>query len=219
MNRKAYNNLINHLPECPGIIGRELYSRSAVLAPFVFTGGEYHLLFEKRSPTVRQGGEICFPGGGVENGDDGSRQTALRETMEELGLREDRIRIDGRADSIIAVMGTVIEVYVGELLIDSIGECSISPAEVDDVFLVPVRYFAEHPPKKYELNLEIKPSYYDEDGNEVILFPVQELGLPERYSRPWKGRNYGIFVYTYGRHTIWGITAGIVEDLVSHYDR
>lgn len=219
MNREDYNNLVSRLPACPGVIGRELYTRSAVLAPFVYTGGEYHLLFEKRSPDIRQGGEICFPGGGISDEDEDSRRTALRETMEELGLPESRIRIDGRADSVVAVMGTVIEVYVGQLLIDSIDDCRINPAEVEDIFLVPVSYFHEHPPKRYELHLEIKPSYFDEEGNEVVLFPVQELGLPERYSRPWKGRNYGILVYTWGAYTIWGITARIVEDLVSFCHR
>jgi len=219
MDKEDYTRMISELPSCPGFIGRELYSRSAVLVPFVFIRDEYHFLFEKRSPGIRQGGEICFPGGGIDRDlDRNSRSTALRETMEELGLDEGRIRIDGRSDSVIAAMGAVIEVYIGELLIDSIDECRINPAEVDEVFSVPVRYFKEHPPKEYELHLEVKPSYFDEEGNEVILFPVQELGLPERYSRPWQGRNYGVLVYPYGDYTIWGITARIVKDLVSNYD-
>jgi len=220
MNREDYTQMVRNLPSCPGIIGRELYSRSAVLAPFVFSAGEYHLLFEKRSPGIRQGGEICFPGGGVEEGhDSGSRDTAIRETVEELGLDKNSIRIDGQADSVIAAMGAAIEVYVGELMISSVDECRINSSEVDEIFLVPVRYFREHPPDEYELHLEIKPSYYDEKGNEVVLLPVQELGLPERYARPWKGRNYGILVYTYENHVIWGITARIVHALVSRQEK
>ena len=216
MNREEYKRMINRLPACPGIVGRELYSRSSVFVPFVFMDGEHHLLFEKRSPEIRQGGEICFPGGGIDGSlDKNSRHTALRETMEELGVDEELIRIDGQSDSVIASMGAVIEVYVGELMIHSLDDCRLNRAEVDEIFLVPVRYFREHPPKEYELHLEIKPSYFDEDGNEVILLPVQELGLPERYSRPWKGRNYGVLVYSWGQYTIWGITARIVNSLVS----
>jgi peroxisomal coenzyme A diphosphatase NUDT7 len=219
MNREDYQRMISSLPNCPGIIGRDLYTPSAVFVPFVFTEGEYYLLFEKRAPYIRQGGEICFPGGHIDGHDDSSsRCTALRETVEELGLDEENIRIDGKADSVVAAIGSVIEVYVGELLIHSVDECCINPAEVEEIFLVPVRYFREHPPKEYELHLEVKPSYFDEEGREVILFPVEELGLPERYSKPWKGRNYGVLVYSWGEHTIWGITARIVDALVSHYN-
>ena len=216
MKREEYHRMIERLPACPGIVGRELYSRSAVFVPFVFSDGEYHLLFEKRSPNIRQGGEICFPGGGIDGElDTDSRQTALRETVEDLGIDESRVRIDGRADSVIASMGAIIEVYVGELMIESLDECRINPGEVDEIFLVPVSFFRTTPPKEYELHLEIKPSYFDEEGNEVILLPVQELGLPERYSRPWKGRSYGVLVYSWGEYTIWGITARIVRSLVT----
>lgn len=207
--------MIQRLPRCPGIIGRELYARSAVLAPFVYTRKEYHLLFEKRALGIRQGGEICFPGGGVDPRlDENSCQTALRETREELGLKEDQVRIDGRADSVVAALGGVIEVYVGELLIDFPADCLINPGEVEEIFLVPVRFFQENPPEEYTLHLEVKPSYFDDNGKEVILFPVEELGLPERYSRPWKGGNHTVLVYRWKGHTIWGITARIVSSLV-----
>ena len=49
-----------------------------------------HLLFEKRAETIKQPGDICFPGGRLEAGET-LEECALRETMEETGLHEIQI--------------------------------------------------------------------------------------------------------------------------------
>ena len=51
----------------PGLMGaRKEY---AVLCPFVEREDGPHLLFEVRAAGLRQGGEVCFPGGRMEPGD------------------------------------------------------------------------------------------------------------------------------------------------------
>ena len=52
---------------------------AAVLLPAVIRDGEPNLLFEVRASNLPQGGEICFPGGALENGES-SREAAVRET-------------------------------------------------------------------------------------------------------------------------------------------
>ena len=63
----------------------------SVLVPLVEKDGELNLLFELRSSKMKADpGEICFPGGHVEPGED-FRTAAVRETFEEIGIPEDRI--------------------------------------------------------------------------------------------------------------------------------
>ena len=48
---------------------QQLKGESAVLVPLVEKDGVWHLLYEVRSSTIRQGGEVCFPGGHREAGE------------------------------------------------------------------------------------------------------------------------------------------------------
>ena len=55
--------------------------------------GEPDVLLQVRSPGLSSHpGQVCFPGGGVEDGDDGPVATALREAAEEVGIRADDVR-------------------------------------------------------------------------------------------------------------------------------
>ena len=67
----------------PGLLGAR--AGYAVLCPLVERPEGVHLLFEVRSRTVSQGGEVCFPGGRMEPGEM-PQSCALRETWEETGL-------------------------------------------------------------------------------------------------------------------------------------
>ena len=74
----------------PGLMGaRHSY---AVLCPLVEKPDGLYLLFEVRAAGLRQGGEVCFPGGRVDAGES-AVDCALRETEEELGLRLKELRI------------------------------------------------------------------------------------------------------------------------------
>ena len=46
-----------------------------------------------------QPGEVCFPGGHVERGEN-PRDTALRETFEEIGVPIERIEVIGQGDTL-----------------------------------------------------------------------------------------------------------------------
>ena len=61
---------------------------SAVLVPLYKKDGQYHILFIKRTETVKEHkGQISFPGGTREEEDGTLLDTALREYAEETGLR------------------------------------------------------------------------------------------------------------------------------------
>ncbi len=54
------------MPKIPEIMDKEQFLNSAVLIPIVIIDETHYLLFEKRSANIKQGGEICFPGGRIE---------------------------------------------------------------------------------------------------------------------------------------------------------
>ncbi|PZS24560.1 MAG: CoA pyrophosphatase [Pseudonocardiales bacterium] len=55
--------------------------------------GEPDVLLQMRSQDLSaHPGQVCFPGGAAEDGDDGPVATALREAVEEVGIRADDVR-------------------------------------------------------------------------------------------------------------------------------
>jgi 8-oxo-dGTP pyrophosphatase MutT (NUDIX family) len=185
-----------------------------VLVPLVEIDNKFHFLFEKRANHIRQGGEVSFPGGEFDNKkDQGLRHTALRETSEELGLPTDKIKIIGKVGTLVAPMGVTVDAFVGVLSINNLDDLSIDKNEVEKVFLVSVEHFLKWKPEEYSVKLEVHPSYTDENGKKIELLPVQKLGLPSRYSKPWKNGVHRILVYNSTEEVIWGITAEIVYEL------
>ncbi|MFN2355460.1 MAG: CoA pyrophosphatase, partial [Desulfopila sp.] len=171
------------LPAVPGIMGREEYVVSAILVPLLCLDGEEHLLFEKRASHIRQGGEICFPGGHFDAEQDTDYlQTALRETSEELGLQQSHIQLVGRLDTLVSPRGIIVECFLGALHGVDVTDLTLDREEVDEVFTVPLRFFAENPPEIYHTRIETQSSCVDDEGKTHVLLPVEQLGLPERYS-------------------------------------
>jgi 8-oxo-dGTP pyrophosphatase MutT (NUDIX family) len=217
MNRRDLDCLAGFLPKHPNILDKGRFFNAAVLIPLVEQDGELHFLFQKRAAHIRQGGEICFPGGEHEPGSDAScKETALRETEEELGVSRDRIEVLGRLDTFVSPRGITVDSFPAVLDIAGLEDLNLDTNEVERVFLLPVSWFEENAPEVYRLRLEIKPSYQDASGQEVTLLPVEELGLPSRYLGPWTGLEHKVFIYrTPVQEVIWGITAELIQGVLS----
>ncbi|MCP5514765.1 MAG: CoA pyrophosphatase [Spirochaetales bacterium] len=209
-----YDEIIKAMPAGPVLIAREMGSRSAVFVPFVKIDGREYVLFEKRAKGIRQQGEICFPGGmSDKNLDKTTEETAVRETAEELGITREKIRKGKHLGYLVSSAGLAIDVYMGRLLIKSFSELTPNASEVENIYPVPFSFFISSKPDRYMLETEVKPMLFNENGNREILFPAKELGLPEIYHAPWKGRKASVYVYRYEDITIWGITAAIIYEI------
>lgn len=176
----------------------------AVLAPVVETADGLALLFEVRSRRLRtQPGEICFPGGAVERGES-PRETALRETMEELGLPRHLIEVGPPLPTQYRTGSEPTRPFLGRLLPGWEGALHTNPDEVEEVFPVPLTFFREDPPRLYHCESVTLPG---ED------FPHAQLGFPQGY--PWRRGEVLIPVWMWQNRAIWGLTARVVRDLMT----
>ncbi|WP_231558761.1 NUDIX hydrolase [Brevibacillus thermoruber] len=183
----------------PGIMGEKRLGRFSVLVPLVEReDGTLAVLFEKRARTMRrQAGEICFPGGRAEEGDASPWETARRETSEELGLSAERIRRVGTLDTMVTPFACIYP-FVGQ--IDSLAGMSPNPAEVEEVFCVPLQTLVATRPEVYPVKMKVEPG---ED------YPYHLIPGGKRY--PWRtGTVHHLFYRVEGR-VIWGLTARILE--------
>jgi 8-oxo-dGTP pyrophosphatase MutT (NUDIX family) len=110
---------------------------SAVLAPLYEEGGEVVVVLTRRAQHLRaHRGEVSFPGGGQDPGED-LRTTALREAQEEVGLDPGAVEVVGQLDHLQTVTSTsVIVPFVGVL--GGRPELVPSPHEVERVLHVPL---------------------------------------------------------------------------------
>lgn len=193
---------------------RRQFMHCAVLIPLVRVSGDEHVLFEKRALSIRQGGEICFPGGRIEESDSSPAAAAVRETAEELGVEESRIRVHVGLGTLVSNFGALVDAYVGEIDGPGVETLALNRDEVDGIFTVPLTELVAMTPETYQVRVEVQPGFRDADGREITLLPAAELGLPERYRAPWEGRRSRVLVYRMAGCTVWGVTAELVHELV-----
>jgi peroxisomal coenzyme A diphosphatase NUDT7 len=215
MKANEFRIFVGSLPDVPGILCRDLYFNAAVLVPFLLIEDEYHILFQKRAADIRQGSEICFPGGRHDRYlDRDFQETALRETVEELGLSREKIAISGCLGTLVSPRGVIVETYIGMLNINDLDELKPEPGEVEEVFTIPVSWFIENIPEIFFTKVEVQSSTIGPDGKIQILLPVEKLGLPALYGQKMNGMDYRVVVYKTEKYMIWGLTATIVFEMI-----
>jgi 8-oxo-dGTP pyrophosphatase MutT (NUDIX family) len=92
----------------------ESFTAAAVLIPVFLKNGEPHLLFTKRTSTVRHHkGQISFPGGAMDPDDESLTATALRETHEEIGVKPADVKLLAELDDMITPTLFRVTPFVG----------------------------------------------------------------------------------------------------------
>ena len=182
-------------------VGKHRYY--SVLVPLVEVSGEIHLLFEVRSQNInRQPGEICFPGGAVEEGET-AHYTAVRETFEEIGVDSSMIEIIAEGDRLVSTNNFTVYSFFGILDEKALDNLTLNPDEVGEVFTVPLKWFMENEPEVYMVDVRQKNR---ED------FPFEKAQISPDYN--WRGTKNDVPIYTYKDRAIWGLTGRIVRNFV-----
>lgn len=179
------------------------YTLSSVLVPLVEIDGELNVVFQVRSHKLKtQPCEISFPGGKIEKDDPSPLNTALRETYEEFGLTEDKVDIVTELDVLVSPFGVIIHSFLGK--ISSLNDISINKDEVDSFFTVPISFLVNYTPEQHINSLIPK---FDEN------FPFNLIPNGKDYK--FRKAKYKTYFYKYEDKVIWGMTATILENLVS----
>lgn len=121
------------------------YRHAGVLIPLFKDNGVCRVLFTRRTDTVaHHKGQISFPGGRVDEEDRTVKDTALRETYEEIGVDREQVEILGRIDDTLTLVSNfVVHPFVG--LIPYPDDLSLNKAEVASIIKVPLnRFFPEN---------------------------------------------------------------------------
>ena len=175
--------------------------RSAVLVPLVESDGELCLLYEVRSATVSQPGEVCFPGGRMEQGETPT-ECALRETYEELGIAAQDIDILGELDFLYIRGDRLLYPILGKINSGALAQMTPDPNEVSETFLVPLSWLRDNPPTFYRHRQEA----------DMPEFPYEAVGISSDY--PWSRHFAEIPIYHGLPHHLWGMTARITYYLL-----
>jgi len=126
---------------------------AAVLVPLYVAAGQLWVLLTRRTDSLPQhGGQVAFPGGVREEGDENEVATALREAHEELGINPSQVVVLGQLDDVCTPSGFLISPVVGAIP----HPLTVRPAsgEVEAVVQVPFSYLA-NPEVVEEQELEI----------------------------------------------------------------
>lgn len=187
------------------------YFCSAVFLPLIETEEGLSILFEVRSHNLRrQPGEICFPGGKIEQVEfEYPAKTALRETIEELKVCPQQIDLLGSLNVMTTPTGMLIYPFVGVIREYSLEQ--FSKEEVERVFSLPLQFFLDNEPTKANLEITVSP-----DSN----FPLDLI--PKTYVEKWKKTSFMYPTYFYklpDGSLLWGITARILLDFTDLYKK
>ncbi len=137
-----------------------LFQPTSVMALFVFND-VLELLFIQKADVEGYPwrNQMAFPGGHVDEKDNSTRETALRELEEEMGICPENVRVMGSLGHYQTINSKDIEAFTG--IWNKKGKITFDPAEISRVLPIPFSYltnlhrekgYANRRPNAMELN-------------------------------------------------------------------
>jgi 8-oxo-dGTP pyrophosphatase MutT (NUDIX family) len=162
------------------------FTKAAVLFSIIpHVNKPYELILIHRSNMgTRHRGEMSFPGGKFEPGEDKSlKDTALRETEEEIGVHRNHVRIIGCLNDFPTISKFIVTPYLG--LINKAQKLTRDEREVQKILKVPIDFFID------------KINFSEQE------FSVADEKFPVFYYNYFNEENEQTY-------TIWGATAFLI---------
>lgn len=163
---------------------------SAVLAPLFEEGGEARVVLTRRSTRLRSHrGEVSFPGGRTEPGED-AVSAALRETVEEVG-------IDPAAVTVVGWLHPLTTYASGSLIVPVVGALSARPVVVAN-------------PAEVERVFDVALADLVADG----VFHEELWRLPDEVAGPAGAEWRPLWFFAARGEMVWGATARMLMELL-----
>jgi 8-oxo-dGTP pyrophosphatase MutT (NUDIX family) len=152
------SKLTDHTPD---IIDPNDLTPAAIALIVMECRGDASVLLTVRTDEVEHHkGEISFPGGRMDEGDESLLAAALRETHEEIGLEPSGLECLGQLDDIISISSYLVTPYVFHLT-DKAPTFKAQPSEVAEIIAVPLQHLLE--PDNHHLDYSyntVKPLHF-----------------------------------------------------------
>jgi 8-oxo-dGTP pyrophosphatase MutT (NUDIX family) len=133
-----------------GPLAEDMSTSAAVLLIIANMDHSPEIIYTRRADHMTShSGQVSFPGGRWEEGDEDLSITALRETEEEIGLPRSAIALKGVLKPRISANALDVLPYVGVL--EEPVELVPNPEEIASIFHVPLSYFIENQPDRIDL--------------------------------------------------------------------
>lgn len=157
---------------------------AAVLVGLVPRADDWHVLLTRRTDALRRhAGQVSFPGGAIEPGDADAVAAAVREAVEEIGLRPAQVAPLGLLPALCTITGFRVAPVVATIDPGYVAEPD--PVEVDEAFEVPLAFLL--------------------DPANLAWFDIEHAGRPRRVLEFVERDG--------PRRRIWGATASILFNL------
>ena len=150
----------------------------------------YQIIMTGRSPKLKHHtGEMSFPGGKFDpKKDESLKDTALRETYEEIGVSPKNIKIIGNLDDLPTLTGWTIRVFIGLIDIPTDFKFSINKDEVAALVKIPIEYIAQN-------NLFYKIPFPKDNNFSMLCFDYKDPDLNQDFK-------------------IWGASAHMLQEFL-----
>lgn len=172
------------------ILKDDFFTSSSVLFAIIpYEDKPYDLIIIHRTDKgSRHSGEMSFPGGKFDSKTDKSlKDTALRETEEEVGVPKENINIIGCLDDLVTLTRFIISPFIG--IVDKEQKLKKEDREVQEILKIPIDFFLS---KK-----NFREQSFVIDGRK---FPI--------YYFDYKNKENGKI------YTIWGATAYMIVNFI-----
>jgi 8-oxo-dGTP pyrophosphatase MutT (NUDIX family) len=179
---------------------------AAVLVPLLARPDGPTLLFTRRTETVpHHKGEISFPGGGTEAGED-AVAAALREAEEEVGLPPDSAEVLGALDDLPSIARYVVTPIVAAVRAPPLA-FSAAAFEVVEPFELPLARLLDPAVRRASL---WDPARLPAEAAAAVVASRVSFEDVDPATGHWRVWSF----HADERRVVWGLTARILADLV-----